>query len=128
MNILSIFFCLFKLLKPFAVSPKGAFHLSELTGQAIPVVMKISLLIRAIQISQMLNSMHEGNHFSSKTRFHFQMTGPAMVRPASFDIWKAPSFTSISDLSSSLPSCTSCSFYMNSEIMLNGARTGLYCN
>ena len=46
------------------------------------------------------------------------MTGPAMVRPASFDIWKAPSFTSISDLSSSLPSCMSCSFYMNKEIML----------
>ena len=27
----------------------GAFHLSELTGQTIPVVMRISLLIKSIQ-------------------------------------------------------------------------------
>ena len=31
---------------------KGAFHLSELTGQTIPVVMGISLLIKTIQPDQ----------------------------------------------------------------------------
>ena len=31
---------------------KGAFHLSELTGQDIPVVMRILLLIKAIQPDQ----------------------------------------------------------------------------
>ena len=34
--------------------PKGAFHLSELTGQTIPVVMRISLLIKTTQ-PDMLN-------------------------------------------------------------------------
>ena len=37
--------------------------------------------------------MHEGNGFSAKifrkSRFHL-LTGPAMVRPASSDKWKAP--------------------------------------
>ena len=50
-------------------------------------------------MSQILNSMHEGNCFSSprvfeklleKPYFIFKMTGPAMVRPASSDFWKAP--------------------------------------
>ena len=45
-------------------------------------------------MSQILNSMHEGNCFSSprvfeklleKPYFIFKMTGPAMVRPASSD-------------------------------------------
>ena len=31
------------------IFPQGAFHLSELTGQTIPVVMRISLLIKTIQ-------------------------------------------------------------------------------
>ena len=31
---------------------KGAFHLSELTGQTIPVVMRISLLIKTIHPDQ----------------------------------------------------------------------------
>ena len=31
---------------------KGAFHLSELTGQSIPVVKRISLLIKTIQPDQ----------------------------------------------------------------------------
>ena len=44
-----------------------AFHLSELTGQTIPVVMRISLLIKTVQpISQILNIMHEGDSFFSK--------------------------------------------------------------
>ena len=31
---------------------KGAFHLPELTGQTIPIVMRISLLIKTIQPDQ----------------------------------------------------------------------------
>ena len=39
--------------------------------------------------------MHEGNGFFSKkllekAYFIFKLTGPAMVRPASSDKWKAP--------------------------------------
>ena len=38
---------------------KGAFHLSELTGQTIPIAMRISLLIKLFsQISQMLNKFN----------------------------------------------------------------------
>ena len=33
-------------------SNKDGFHLSELTGQSIPVVMRISLLIKTIQLDQ----------------------------------------------------------------------------
>ena len=41
---------------------KGAFHLSELTGQPVPLVMRISLLIKlTIHISQILNIMHKGD-------------------------------------------------------------------
>ena len=37
---------------------KGAFHLSELTGQTIPIAMRISLLIKLFsEISQMLNTV-----------------------------------------------------------------------
>ena len=44
-----------------------AFLLSELTGQTIPVAMRISLLIKTVQpISQILNIMHEGDSFFSK--------------------------------------------------------------
>ena len=44
-------------------------------------------------MSQILNSMHEGNRLSPKTLdetayFTFKMTGPAMVLPASSDFWK----------------------------------------
>ena len=71
----------------------GAFHLSELTGQTIPVIMRISLLIKLS--SQIPNSMHEGNGVSTKTLkkkalFIVKMTGPAMIRPASSDFWKVP--------------------------------------
>ena len=48
----------------------GAFHLSEMTGQTVPVVMGISLLIKTNQpdeISQILNSMHGGDGVSAKT-------------------------------------------------------------
>ena len=44
-----------------------AFLLSELTGQTIPVAMRISLLIKTVQpISQILNIMHEADSFFSK--------------------------------------------------------------
>ena len=39
---------------------KGAFHLSELTGEPIPIIMRISLLIKlTIQIGQILNIKHK---------------------------------------------------------------------
>ena len=41
--------------------------MSELTGQTIPVAMRISLLIKTVQpISQILNIMHEADSFFSK--------------------------------------------------------------
>ena len=60
------------------VKTKGAFHLSELTGQAIPVVTLLMPVKKknSSQISQILNSMHKGDGFSVKTLgkrlFHFQ--------------------------------------------------------
>ena len=45
----------------------GAFHLSELTGQTVPVAIYFkSNLNLSSNISQILNSMHEGDSFSSK--------------------------------------------------------------
>ena len=42
------------------VYTKGAFHLSELTGEPIPIIMRISLLIKlTIQIGQILNIKHK---------------------------------------------------------------------
>ena len=71
---------------------RGAFHLPELTGQALPVVMRISLLIKTTQPDQILKSMKEGDGFSSKTLgktyFIFKMTGQATVRPVSSDFRK----------------------------------------
>ena len=62
------------------VKSKDAFHLWELTGQPIPIVMRISLffhfLYLTIQISQVLNIMHKGDGFSAKSHrkslFHCQ--------------------------------------------------------
>ena len=55
---------------------RGAFHFPEQTGQTLPVVMRISILIKTIQPDQILKSMNEGDGFSSKTLgkslFHFQ--------------------------------------------------------
>ena len=55
---------------------RGALHLPELTGQNLPVVMRISLLIKTIQSDQILKSMNEGDGFLPKTLgkslFHFQ--------------------------------------------------------
>ena len=69
--------------------PKGAFYLSELTGQPIPIVMRI-------QISQILNIMQKGDGFSAKPvgkkpiSLPKCLVGVAMARPASSDFWKAP--------------------------------------
>ena len=46
----------------------GAFHVSELAGQTIPVVMRISLITKlSSQISQVLNNMHKGDGFLANT-------------------------------------------------------------
>ena len=67
---------------------KAAFHLSELTDQPIPIVMRISLLIKT-------NDPHQSNptvlcttemvfqqNFLEKAHFSAKMSGPAIVRPA----------------------------------------------
>ena len=77
--------------------------MSELTGQTVPVVMGISLLIKTNQpdeINQILNSMHGGDGFQqelSEKAFNliFKLTGRAKVRPASSDKWKAPFLSSL---------------------------------
>ena len=56
---------------------KGAFLLSELTGQTIPVIMRISLLINTIQPAHsILKSMYEGDSVSTKTlgKKHFSLS------------------------------------------------------
>ena len=60
-----------------AYGTKGAFHLSELTGQTIQVIMRISLLIKSIQPDlSILKSMHEGDSVSTKTlgKKHFSLS------------------------------------------------------
>ena len=76
-------------------SAKGAFHLSELTGQTIPVVMRILLLIKIFQPDPSNPKYHARRRwFSAKTvgksLFHCKNAAPAMVWPASSDFWKAP--------------------------------------
>ena len=77
----------------------GAFHLSELTGQPIPIVMRTSLLIKANhpdQSNPKYNAQRRWffqQNLLEKTYFTAKMPGPApaMVWPASTDSWKAPS-------------------------------------
>ena len=61
-------------LRDYEHGTKGAFHLSELTGQTLLVVTKISLLINTIQ--PILYTMHERDGFSAntlgKSLFHCQ--------------------------------------------------------
>ena len=66
-----------------AIKPKGVFHLSELTGQTLSAVMRISLLIKLpTQISQILNGIQEGDNVSAKklekADFPAKMTGAAI--------------------------------------------------
>ena len=77
--------------------------MSELTGQTVPIVMEISVLIKTNQpdeINQIVNSMHGGDGFSAKTlgkafNLIFKLTGRAKVPPASSDKWKAPFLSSL---------------------------------
>ena len=60
-----------------AYGTKGAFHLSELTGRTIQVIMRISLLINTIQLDHSIpKSMHEGDSVSTKTlgKKHFSLS------------------------------------------------------
>ena len=71
--------------------------MSELSSQTVPVVLRIinfqSKLSDQI-LSQILNTMHEGDGFSVKTLkkpyFIVKMTASAMDWPASSDFWEAP--------------------------------------
>ena len=69
--------------------------MSELAGQTISVVMRNSLIITFQSgICQILNGMHDGEDVSTKcferAFIIVKITCSAMVRPASFDLWKAP--------------------------------------
>ena len=72
---------------------KGAFHLSELTGQAIPVVIRISLLIKTIQLDQSNIACTKEILFYQKLLKKaysiFKMASPAMVRTAASDFSRA---------------------------------------
>ena len=78
----------------FIAYSEGAFHLSELTGQTIPVVMRISLLITTIELDQSkpkyscTKEMGFQQNLLGKSYFIVKMTAPAMARPTSSDVWK----------------------------------------
>ena len=69
---------------------RGAFHLSQLTGQPIPILMRISLLIKTNhpKILYTEEIVFQLNLFE-KAYFIARKSGPAMVRPASSEFWKA---------------------------------------
>ena len=78
-------------------SNKGGFHLLELTGQTFPVVMRILLLIKTIQLDKSnlkliicTKEMVFLQKLLEKAYFIVKMTGPAMVLPARPDFWKPP--------------------------------------
>ena len=65
--------------------------MSELTGQTIPVVMTISLLIKNIQLDIVCTKeMIFQQKLLEKAYCFVKMTGPAMVQPVGSDFWKAP--------------------------------------
>ena len=76
--------------------PKGAFHLSELIRQMIPVGMRISVLIKTIQPDQS-NRKHNVRRrmffrkkkLLKKAHFIVKMTGPAMVWPSTLTLENA---------------------------------------
>ena len=71
---------------------RGAFHLSQLTGQPIPILMRISLLIKTNhpKILYTEEIVFQLNLFLlEKAYFIARKSGPAMVRPASSEFLKA---------------------------------------
>ena len=75
---------------------KAPFHLSELTGQHVPIVMSIYLLIKTNHLEQSnpkyyaQKEMVFQQNLLEKAYFIAKMSGQTMVRPASSDVWKAP--------------------------------------
>ena len=75
---------------------KAPFHLSQLTGQHIPIVMRISLLIKTNHLDQSnpkyyaQKEMVFQQNLLEKAYFIVKMSGPAMIWLASSDFWKAP--------------------------------------
>ena len=68
----------------------GAFHLSELTSQTIPVAMRISFFItsptRSVKFQNVCTKeMVFQQKLLEKADFIFKLSGPAMVRAASSD-------------------------------------------
>ena len=75
----------------------GAFYLSELAGQPIPIVMRISFLIKTSHpdLSNPKCYAQRGcmvlqQNLLEKAYLIAKMSGVTMVRPASSDFWKAP--------------------------------------
>ena len=76
---------------------KGALHLSELTGQTIPIAMVISLLIKTLQPDQSNPKQYARRRTFQQKRlekayFTFKLTGPAKVQLASSDKWNGAKF------------------------------------
>ena len=71
---------------------QGAFHLSELAGQSLPDVMRISPLIKTIQPDQSNPKQCKGRRqFLGKNLWKKPISlSKSLVRPASSDKWKAP--------------------------------------
>ena len=69
---------------------RGAFHLSQLTGQPITILMRISLLMKTnhpkiLYTEEIVFQLN----LKKKAYFIARKSGPAMVRPASSELWKA---------------------------------------
>ena len=79
----------------------GAFHLSELTSQPIPIVMRISLKIKTNHPDQSNPKYYaQGRWFFSKPLakslfFIAKMSGLTMIQLASSDFWKVPLVSSL---------------------------------
>ena len=71
---------------------KGSFHLSELTGQPIPIVIRISLLIKTYHPDQSNPKYYvQRGWFFSKTSWKKPISSPkCLVQPASSDFQERP--------------------------------------
>ena len=73
---------------------KGAFHFSELTSQPIPIIMRISLLIKTNHSDQSNSKYTKEMVFQQnlleEAYFNAEVSCLVMVQPASSDFWKVP--------------------------------------
>ena len=74
--------------------PKGAFHLSELTGQTIPVVMRILLLIKTFQLDPSNPKYYARRRWEKPISFVKMLLRPWSGRPV-LTFGKRPKFLEI---------------------------------